>query len=333
MALKISDTEFRDQWTAAGGQAGVMARNTGISIRAIYERRNSLEQRHGWHLPSAGVGTGSHRGDAGARQYDYRPRITIDNFVGRVAVFSDAHWWPGLSRTLAYRALCEVIHDDKPSLIIGNGDLLDGASVSRFGASDFSTLPSLREELDEVQDCCSEIRSAYRKARTIRTIGNHCQRFDKYLANHATQFGGVAGFRLSDHLPAWQECVSVWINGHTVIKHRWHNGSGGGAAWNNVVKSGVSMVTGHTHSLLCRPYQEYTGGRRYGIEDGTLADPAGPQFAYGEDNPTQGCSGFVLLTFDRAGRLLYPEFCEVVDGVAYFRGRAVIDERRKVRAG
>lgn len=329
MPLKLTDHQFRDAWIAANGEARVMSDNTGLSIRSIYERRNSLEDRHGWKLPSAGQGNTNGRGDAGSMPYDYRPRLAIDGFTGRVVVFSDAHWWPGISRTLAYRALVEVVKQDKPTLIIANGDILDGARISRFGASDWSRQPRMREELEEVRDCCAEIRHAHRKARTIRTVGNHDQRFDKYLANHAGDFDGIGGFRLADHIQAWEETISVWINGHTVVKHRWHGGTH--AAWNNVVRSGVNMVTGHTHTLLCRPFIDYRG-RRYGIEDGTLADPGGPQFAYAEDNPTQGCSGFAVLTFDKSGRLLYPELAEVVDGRCYFRGHVVLEDRKLMRA-
>jgi hypothetical protein len=44
--------------------------------------------------------------------------------------------------------------------------------------------------------------------------------------------------------------------------------------------------------------------------------------SYGEDNPKNHASGFAVLTIVD-GTLLYPEFCYVVDGVAYFRGQAV----------
>lgn len=330
MARKVTDEEFREAWLACNGRALEVSRMLGFtSPRGVYERRNSVEQRHGWKLPSAGDGNGHHRGDAGAAPYEYNPRLHIENYTGSVVVFSDAHWWPGISRTLAYRALVEVVKDIKPGIIIGNGDLLDGARISRFGASDWQRQPRMVEELEEVKDCCADIRAAHRKARTIRTIGNHCQRFDKYLANHAGDFDGIGGFRLADHLNTWEETWSVWVNGNTVIKHRWHGGVH--AAWNNVMKSGMSMVTGHTHTLLCRPFMDYRG-RRYGLECGTLAEPGGPQFSYAEDNPGQGCSGFAVLTYDKSGRLLAPELAEVVDGACYFRGQVVVSDRKKAKA-
>ena len=325
----VTDQQFAATWRQYDGEGRKVADALGMSVRGIYRRRNIVEEKLGLKLPSAGIGNGHDRGDAGESPYNYRPRLEVDNFVGTAVVFSDAHWWPGLSRTLAYKALAEVVKEVKPGLIIGNGDLLDGARVSRFGRSDWQYQPRMSDELEEVKNCCSEIRHANRRGRTIRTIGNHCQRFDKYLANRAGEFENIGGFRLADHLKEWEETVSVWINGHTVIKHRWHGGVH--AAWNNVMKSGVTMVTGHTHTLLCRPFVDYRG-RRYGIEDGTLAEPAGPQFSYAEDNPSQGCSGFVLLTFDKSGRILHPELCEVVDGAAYFRGQIVVSDRKKKAA-
>lgn len=329
MAQKSTPQQFADAWIANNGHGPSVAKALGVDIRNIYDRRPNVEKMLGITLPSSGGGGGKGRGDNGASPYNYNPRLNIDNFVGRVLVFSDAHWWPGLTRTLAYNALVEVAKEVKPELMIGNGDLLDGARISRFGRSDWQFQPRMVDELEAVKDCCSEIRHANRKGRTIRTTGNHDQRFDKFLAQRAGDMEGVGGFRLAEHIREWEETVSVWINGHTVIKHRWHGGVH--AAWNNVMKSGATMVTGHTHTLLCRPFVDYRG-RRYGIEDGTLAEPDGPQFSYAENNPSQGCSGFALLTFDKSGRILHPELCEVMDGAAYFRGQIVVSDRKKARA-
>ena len=63
-------------------------------------------------------------------------------------------------------------------------------------------------------------------------------------------------------------------------------------------------------------------GRRYGVDTGTLADIYGDQFTYTEMNPVNWASGFAVLTF-KDGKLLPPELCEVLDGVAYFRGKPV----------
>src|SRR5262249_38788957 len=140
-------------------------------------KRNAVERRLGVHLPS-GRHNGGHRGDAGQPAYDYRPRLNIDGFTGTLVSFSDCHWWPKLSETIAFKALVEVIKEIKPEIVIGNGDLLDGARISRFGRSDWGQTPTVDAELEEVKARCSDIRTVHRRARHIRTIGNHDQRFD-----------------------------------------------------------------------------------------------------------------------------------------------------------
>jgi len=87
------------------------------------------------------------------------------------------------------------------------------------------------------------------------------------------------------------------------------------------LKSGKSIVTGHLHKLQSVGFTDYTG-RRWGVDTGTLAEPYGEQFTYTEMNPVNWASGFVVLTI-KDNTLLPPELCEVLNGVAYFRGKAV----------
>lgn len=329
MARKVSDQQFIAAWREAGGEGKAVAAMLGLSIRGVYARRNLVEAASGVQLPSAGLGNGIHRGDAGQPAYNYKPRLNIDGFSGRVVIFSDCHWWPGISNTLAYRALIEIIKETKPKLVIGNGDLLDGARISRFGRSDWSETPKMLDELEEVKARCAEIRHAYRGARHVRTIGNHDQRFDKYLAQNAGEFEGIAGFRLKDHLPEWEETMSIWINGRTVVKHRWHNGIN--AARNNAMKSGLHFVSGHTHRNIVDPWENYQG-RWYGCEDGTLAEPNSAPFAYGEDNPSQARAGFLSLTYLADGTLLPPQQCIAENGAAYFLDEVVLRDRKKKAA-
>jgi hypothetical protein len=124
---------------------------------------------------------------------------------------------------------------------------------------------------------------------------------------------------LFSYFPGWHTGWRVDINNSVVVKHRWHNGQH--ATYNNTLKSGRSIVTGHLHKLMVTPWTDYNG-RRYGVDTGTLAEPGGDQFVYVEENPVNWCSGFAVLTF-KNGMLLPPELCEVINGVAYFRGEKV----------
>lgn len=326
--MTLTDHQFADLWRETGGRAKQIHEATGFTLRGIYARRNKVEAKLGIKLPSAGDKGMAGRGDQGTTPNDYLQRTNLDNFTGTAVVFSDAHYWPGQAASVAHLALVEVIKELKPKLLIGNGDLFDGARLSRFPRNGWEYQPKVKDELEEAKERLAEVRHACLRARTIRTIGNHDIRFDRYLAMHAGEMEQVLGAALKDHLPAWEECLSVFINGHTMVKHRYHGGVH--AAYNNTLRSGTNIVTGHTHALEVRPWGDYTG-RRYGVQTGAIADVSGPQFSYTEDNPTHWCSGFAVLTFDKDGRLLYPELCEVIEGAAYFRGQKVVS-RRKVAA-
>jgi hypothetical protein len=324
--MATSDADFIKAWQATGGRAAEVAKLLGFSAPSkVYDRRRKVEAKTGVVLTSAGDFGHKGRGDAGTPAYNYNPRLKIDGFSGFAVSFSDCHWWPGISDTVAYKALLEVIREIKPKLIVANGDVLDGARISRFGRIGWDIAPKLPDELEEVKSRMAEIRHAYRGAQLVRTIGNHDLRFDSWLSGRAADFEGIGGFRLSDHLPEWQETMSLWVNDSVVIKHRWHNGINAGR--NNTLKAGKTMVTGHDHVLQVTPYNDYNG-LRWAVQDGTLAEPGGPQFAYGEDNPSQANSGFAVLPFLNDGRLIDPEVCRVIDGEAWWRRQRVAGRRR-----
>jgi len=113
---------------------------------------------------------------------------------------------------------------------------------------------------------------------------------------------------LSDHFPLWEPCWSCWINDDVVVKHRFKGGIH--AAFNNVLWSGKSIITGHLHKGTVTPFTDYNG-IRYGVDGPTLAEPYGPQFVdYTEDNPRNHRSGFVVLEFYK-GKLLQPQMALV----------------------
>lgn len=327
--MPTSDADFIKAWEATGGRATEVAKLLGYTgTPKVYERRRSIERKLGKTLTSAGDSGHKGRGDAGGVANDYLQRVTVDDFTGSMVVFSDCHYWKDQTPSTAHRALIEVIKEIRPKLVIANGDIFDGARISRFPRNGWENLPRISDELEEAVERMAEIRHAAGRARLARTIGNHDIRFDRYLSMNASEMDGIAGFRLADHLKAWPECMSIAVNGHTMIKHRFYGGIH--AAYNATLRAGWSTFNGHTHHLEVKPWGDYNG-RRYGVQTGAIAEVGGPQFAYAEDGPSAGCSGFAVATFDRDGRLLYPELAEVIEGRAYFRGQVVIDARKKAR--
>ena len=247
---------------------------------------------------------------------------SVADLVGTVIVFSDAHFMPG-EPSVAFKALLKLIKKFKPTMIVANGDILDGATISKYGPEGWQTKPTLKQELEAVQWHMSEIVKAAKGTGAIlhRTIGNHDIRFEKRLAGLVPEYRDISGTRLSDHLPEWSVSWSLMVNNNTMIKHRFQH-SGIHSGYNNVLKSGISTCSGHTHLLQSSNWTDYAG-RRYGVSTGMLADPSSQAFDYIEDNPVSWCSGFVLLHYYNDGRLLPPELVEVIDGTAFFRGEEI----------
>jgi len=308
----LTDNEFLKLWQEHKSCTKI-SNLTGITIRAVNQRRRRLESKYGLEMQA--------NGDKPLiEKHSARINIPIEN--GTAIVFSDAHFWD-TNPTTAYRALIKFIKELKPKLIVCNGDAFDGASISRHGRIGF--LEHRPTVIDELKACKTMLDGIEEAAKTVKpsplltwTLGNHDSRFETYLAAVAPQYEFVNGFHLKDHFPAWKPCWATWINGDVCVKHRWKGGIH--ATHNNTLGSGVSMVTGHLHSLKVTPYSDYNG-TRYGVDTGCLAETDGDQFInYTETNPVNWRSGFAVLTFHK-GMLLPPELVQVLeDGVVCFRG-------------
>lgn len=319
MSKKVSDDEFLRSWMKHKSPSKV-SQDLGISIRVVYERRNSFEKKHGIVLDSeAHKSILRERNNTPAHGF----RAIKENARGCIIIGSDGHFWPG-ERSPAFGAMVTLIKELKPSMVIMNGDSFDGARISRHLPGGWAQMPTVAEELEAVKERHAEIESvAPPEANLIWCAGNHDSRFTSRLAQAAPEYIKVQGFDIADHFSAWQFCWSIWLNEHTVVKHRYHQGVHGG--YNNTLKSGKSIVTGHTHRLQATMFADYNG-LRWGIECGTLSafGPDNDKYAYAEDNPVNWSQGFVVLHFAESGMLLEPEFCRVINGAAWFRGQPVL---------
>ena len=300
----LTDDQFIAEWKKIGSPQK-FANIHKLDVRSVYNRRRSIESRHGIKLPTTTV-----QPQAPLKKLEQvigNARRGIEMEKGRVVVFSDAHFWPD-DYTTAYKALLMIIKEFKPKVVVANGDVFDGSQNSRHPRIGWTHSPTVKEELEACQDFMGNIQKAAVGAELIWTMGNHDARFETFLAAQAPQYEGVSGFTLKDHFSHWQPCWSYWVNEDTCIKHRWKGGFGAGRA--NALNAGVNMVTGHTHNLAVQPLTDYNG-TRYGVQTGTLADIYGEQFThYTEDGCKDWRSGFALLSFER-GRLMLPELIQV----------------------
>jgi hypothetical protein len=289
--------EFIAAWNETGGYHKALMERFGFgSERAVSLRRKNIEKKRGIILNSAAAN--SSRNAATRRKHSRRIERRIDN--GVIVVVSDVHRWPG-ALTTAQRGAIEITKRLKPCLKVVNGDLFDGAKISRFPPAIWAMeeRPNVSQEIEACQDFADPFRKASVNGEDIWILGNHDMRMEGRLAAVAPEYEGVRGFHLSDHFPGWEFGMALFR-----------------------VKSGRSIVTGHLHSLKVTPWTDYNG-TRYGVDTGTLADPTGPQFDYAEENPLNHRSGFAVLTI-RDGRLLMPELVQVWDkDHVEFRGELI----------
>ena len=292
---KISDDDLIRFFPLLG--AGGIAAQFGITTAKVYERRRVVEGKHGITLEAPTKRNKPSKGILHAEVKD-----------GIVLVGSDCHFWPGVIST-AHRAFCKLAKELKPKIVIANGDVMDGATISRHVPIGWEDRPKLIEELETCQERLGEITKAAGRARRIWSLGNHDARLETKIATFLPEYAKVNGVHLKDHFPDWEPCWSIWINNEVVVKHRFRGGIH--ATHNNVMWAGKTIVTGHLHSLKVTPFTDYNGVR-YGVDCGTLAPIYGPQFTYLETNPVNWRSGFVILHFWK-GRLLHPQIVMVMD--------------------
>lgn len=329
MTLKVSNDAFVAAWREAGGSPVQVSKILGLDLTATYRRRASLAKQ-GIMLPTTHPikENGSQKYGWQATPYAYRERVDETLVDGTAVIFGDAHWWGPPS--LAHRAMCRLIKSLKPKLIIGNGDLVDGANISRHDPMGWQKLPTVREEIETVKERLREIDLAAPKATKRKTVGNHDSRMDRRLATEVSEFEGMPGFRLQDHI-LWPMSYVVVINKDApvpvLVMHNFRGGTH--APFNNAVNSGATIVTGHLHSQQRAAFTDYFH-TKYGVDHGMLADPAGPQFSYAMGRPRSWRSGCCVMTFDKEGRHLPPELLEVqiYPGFkrAVFRGKVVMEE-------
>ena len=315
-----SDVEFIRLWDELQS-ATKIAEYLGIAIRAVHQRRRWIEENYKITLNASDF-RGAQYNKNRPKSFSPLKQIDLGILDGTVIVFSDAHFIPG-QRTTAFKGLLWAIQTFKPKAVICNGDAFDGASISRHAVTD-QPQASVIQELKACQGALGEIEETAKAARhnvkLLFTWGNHDIRFGNRLAQHAPQFKEVQGFKLTDHIPDWDFCWAVWPTNNVIVKHRYKGGIH--ATHNNTVNAGVTIVTGHLHSLKVTPFSDYNGVR-FGVDTGTLAETDGPQFTYAEINPSNHRSGFAVLNFFN-GKLLWPELVHKFDeDQIQFRGEVL----------
>jgi len=326
---------FVKTWKGCNSSPTAVAKATNRTIRNVFRMRSRLASK-GVYLNTLGCETHPTQGANMFGKTDWRIQIepyqrrqefTVRD--GYVVIFSDCHYWPEqfCPVPLAHVALLNVLSKLQPKLIIANGDVFDGASISRHDPMGWQKLPTVVEELDAVKMRLREIIKAAPRAKRAFTAGNHDSRFDRRLASETAEFKDVEGFRIAHHFPEWPMSYSVLVNEDTDPLFALHNIKGGWSApRNNAIATGCTVVTGHQHSQKEIPFRSLLKDLS-GVDAGCIMDEDGPQAAYMMDRPSDHRSGFAVIRFDKDGYQYPPELCRVhrfgKKAKAVFRGEVV----------
>ncbi len=301
---QFTDAELECALLNANGNAAEAARALGVSRWAVCLRKKQLGTVESLN--------------------DHPQRIDITMTDGHAYIGSDAHIWPGRLST-AQRALIYFQEWDPAAWVCLNGDVFDGAKISRWPSVGWEKKPTPHQELD----ACKEVLARINAPRRFWPFGNHDWRLESYIAKNAEQLIGFQGVHLKDHFPEWEHCWRLCVNKGTAaelnIKHR----SSGSGLIGRGKTAGTSIMTGHLHSMNVLRFSDYRGDH-FSIDGGTLARVPGeievPQFTpWTEDNPVDWAAGFFRLTW-RAGTLLWPEPIHVInerEGLVSFRGDVI----------
>ncbi len=311
-----TDAEFIAIWKDTQSPSKV-AKAIGTTTQAVHTRRQRLEKKYNIVLPVFSK----------AKRYNKtlcEASTAVIRFAladGIVLIGSDAHIWPGPLSTMQ-RAFLKFAKKLKPAAIIANGDFFDGARISRWPSIGWEQKPTVAQELEAVQDYLGLVEKASPTSKRFWPCGNHDLRFESRIASAAPEYERVKGVHLKDHFPFWTPCWRVDINEDVVVRHR--EAGGEHADWNNVVKGGKTIVTGHDHRTGAVPYRNYAG-LHWGVRCGFLGDsPLDPQYVhYLEAREPNWSPAFVVLTF-KDGLMLQPELClKHSDDAVEFRGEVI----------
>jgi hypothetical protein len=293
-------------YEASNRVASEAAKSLGVPPSTFKHRLDAAKKRFPNGIPQGP--------EAEKINWNYPKMVKINEPNSVWVIGSDAHFWPG-DETDVWKAFVKVCKILKPTGIIMNGDVIDGAKISRHPLGN-KKAPPVGDEISHSQKMLKQLPKAKYKC---WTIGNHDIRVDNFVLNNALELDGLIQ-TLPDKFPEWEFAYAFMING-TEVRHRFRAGIH--AAWNNTLHSGINIISGHTHQLQITAMRDRRGSR-WGVETGMLSDPDFAQFEYTEGHPSRWQQGFCVVTFDEAGEMYPPELCEMVRGVPVFRGKPVL---------
>lgn len=171
----------------------------------------------------------------------------------RVGILSDIHIPYHDERALA--AAVDYLKRRRPDVVLLNGDYGDFYSISRFTKNPKKR--NFKREIKLQRDGLKWMRSQFPKARLVYKLGNHDERFDHWLWNHAPEISDLPQVRLPSILGCKKLGIEVVGDGRPVMAGKLaifhgHEMNGGPfapamPARSCFLRTTASVLVGHHH--------------------------------------------------------------------------------------
>jgi len=254
-------------------------------------------------------------------------RVEITDTPYCMLVFSDAHFEG--HETVSFKIMCEVLKDllktRQLKCIVANGDIMDMSILSSFAKFHTEIRPKERTVQKEIYDSQAQINriqkiidKAKYPIKQLATFGNHETRLSKVAMSWGRAFEDLEAFKISNLFPDWEWAMSHLIDDTVMVKHRMRGGIH--TSYQNSMRAGIHIVTGHTHQLNYRTFNTYSTSSM-SIQTGHLSESYHP---YLEDNIANDWNnGFAVITIDPKEKTVHPELVQVsnLHRSAFFRGK------------
>lgn len=162
------------------------------------------------------------------RYNDFRPYVLNHK---RIAILSDIHI-PFHDRDALYLALT-WIKNFGPDCIVLNGDIVDCYQLSNFQKDPEERRFS--EELEELQNFLSDLRAEFPKTEIVYKMGNHEERYERWLWDKGKDITGLKGDN-GDELLSWETITHAKKYGHKIVTNK------------RIIKAGKLNI-GHGHEF------------------------------------------------------------------------------------
>ena len=224
------------------------------------------------------------------------------------------------------RLVLDWIMDHKPNTIYFNGDIMDCYAISRFHQPGDSN-GGFPGEVSKTRDWLKRFRDVSPRSRMIYIEGNHEFRLRSFLNNEGAGLKGCEGLTIREQLHLGDLKIEYvespgekwfstyqWAYPDILVGHFAKTNKHSAYTVKNLVDQyGVSLVTGHNHSMGIH-HRSFVTGDVCGYEGGCLCSLR-PTYC----EPHNWTHGFIVLNH-RDGQT-YPESVRITNHRFFYGGK------------